>query len=62
MSSEKARFAAWQDDPASFVREMFGVVPDRWQEEVLQAFPKSPRLAMKACKGPGKTAVEAWLA
>ena len=62
MSSEKARFAAWQDSPVSFVREMFNVTPDAWQEEVLQAFPKSPRLAMKACKGPGKTAVEAWLA
>jgi hypothetical protein len=54
--------AAWRDDPVRFVREQFGVVPDAWQEEVLAAFPKAPRLAMKACKGPGKTAVEAWLA
>ena len=57
-----ATLARWQDEPAAFVREMFGVVPDKWQDEVLAAFPKAPRLAMKACKGPGKTAVLAWLA
>jgi hypothetical protein len=44
------------------VREQFGVVPDPWQDEVLAAFPRNQRLAMKACKGPGKTAVLAWLA
>ncbi len=52
----------WQRHPVQFVREMFGVVPDPWQAEVLEAFPHHQRLAMKACKGPGKTAVEAWLA
>ena len=29
---------------------------------MLAAFPRHQRLAMKACKGPGKTAVLAWLA
>lgn len=43
------------------VREMFKVEPDPWQEEALRAFPHSPRLAMKAAKGPGKTATLAWL-
>ena len=49
----------WRKDPRTFVREQFGVTPDPWQDEVLAAFPNCPRLAMKACKGPGKTAVEA---
>ncbi len=62
MSPDAAKLAAWADDPPAFVREMFGVTPDPWQDEVLRAFPKAPRIAMKACKGPGKTAVEAWLA
>ena len=53
---------AWSDDPVRFVREQFGAVPDPWQEDVLRAFPRHQRLAMKACKGPGKTTVEAWLA
>lgn len=36
------------------VRELFNVVPDAWQDEALAAFPTSPRMALKACKGPGK--------
>ena len=52
----------WRDQPQRFVRELFDVTPDGWQDDVLSAFPKRSRLAMKACKGPGKTAVLAWLA
>ena len=52
----------WRRHPVQFVREVFGVEPDAWQAQVLEAFPHRQRLAMKACKGPGKTAVEAWLA
>lgn len=51
----------WREYPPLMVRELFGVEPDAWQDEVLEAFPTSPRLCMKACKGPGKTAVLAWL-
>lgn len=53
--------ARWWRDPVAFVREVFKAEPDRWQADVLAAFPTSPRLAMKACKGPGKTTVMAWL-
>ena len=52
----------WAREPYEFVRSQFKVKPDPWQEEVLRAFPKSPRIALKACKGPGKTALMAWLA
>ena len=63
------RLAAWRDDPATFVREVFldprdsskAAEPDPWQLEVLKAFPTNNRLALKACKGPGKTCVLAWL-
>jgi len=51
----------WREDPRVFVREVFGVTPDAWQDDVLAEFPRCPRLAMKACKGPGKTTVLAWL-
>lgn len=57
-----AALAAWKRSPSRFVRDVFGVTPDPWQDEVLEAFPRHPRLAMKACKGPGKTAVLAWIA
>jgi phage terminase large subunit len=56
------RLQDWKARPQLFVREVFGVTPDGWQDEVLAAFPRNQRLAMKACKGPGKTAVLAWLA
>lgn len=51
----------WKRRPDLFVRDQFGVEPDGWQQDVLEMFPHSPRMAMKACKGPGKTAVLAWL-
>ncbi len=52
----------WRERPDQFVREVFKTVPDEWQDEILRAFPTHPRVAMTACKGPGKTAVLAWLA
>ena len=52
----------WREKPPVFVREVFGATPDPWQDEVLEKFPTSPRIALKACKGPGKTALESWLA
>lgn len=57
---EKIR--TWRKHPEAMVREEFGVEPDPWQLKTLQAFadPKKQRIAMKACKGPGKTAVLAW--
>jgi hypothetical protein len=52
----------WRERPDLFVREVLGVTPDPWQDDVLRAFPTNQRLAMQACKGPGKTALLAWLA
>lgn len=58
----QSRIAAWRQDPSVFVREVLGVTPDPWQDEVLRAFPNNQRIAMKASKGPGKSSVLAWLA
>lgn len=51
----------WHDDPIQAVRDLFGVEPDDWQADVLNAFKTENRICMKASKGPGKTAVLAWL-
>lgn len=61
LASASDNLRRWRERPDLFVREVFGVTPDAWQDEALQAFPTSPRLCMKACKGPGKTAVLAWI-
>lgn len=55
------KIAEWREHPALFVEEAFGVRLDKWQKETLEAFPHAPRIAMKACKGPGKSAVLAWI-
>jgi phage terminase large subunit len=44
----------WREKPKVFVRELFNVTPDPWQDDALDAFPTCPRLAMQACTGPGK--------
>ena len=59
--SPSSYLTRWRQSPATMVRELFKVEPDPWQEEALEAFPASPRMCMKACTGPGKTAVLAWL-
>jgi phage terminase large subunit len=60
-NAQKKRLA-WRKDPALFVREQFKVEPDPWQIECLEALadPWQQRIAMKASKGPGKTALLAW--
>lgn len=51
----------WRMHPDLFVRECFGVTPDGWQDEALKAFPHNTRMALKASKGVGKSALLAWL-
>src|SRR5688572_23475130 len=53
----------WRKDPRRFARECIGVTPDKWQDEALRLIgvPSTRRMAFKACKGPGKTAVLAWI-
>jgi len=57
--------ARWRTSSPAFVYENFGVEPDAWQRAALVAFddPSSSkqRIALKACVGPGKTAVESWM-
>lgn len=62
LSEAQRAIKRWREHPVAFVREVLKVEPDAWQLDVLEAFPHHPRLAMKACKGPGKTALLSWLA
>src|SRR5260370_19710720 len=62
------RLAQWRDDPVQFVWDQYGQAmgkdwsgPDAWQLDTLQALPTYNRIAMKACKGPGKSCLIAWV-
>lgn len=63
-ASAVEKIKKWRADPVFFVKDQFGVTPDKWQEEALLAFvnPSISRILMKACVGPGKTALLAWCA
>jgi phage terminase large subunit len=58
------KLRAWREYPAQFVHDNFGVEPDAWQVDALNAlgggFNSRRRLCMKACTGPGKSALLAW--
>ncbi len=53
----------WRSNPVAFVRENFGIEPDLWQVDALMSLRTKGvnRLCMKACAGPGKSAVLAWI-
>lgn len=55
------RIREWRINPVKFAWDNFGFDPDPWQRKVLELLPDpaANRIAMKACKGPGKTATEA---
>lgn len=56
-----AQLSHWRRNPIQFVRENFKAEPDAWQKETLFSALTCMRIAMKACKGPGKSCVLAWL-
>src|SRR6266576_4087041 len=63
LSRAQATLLRWKADPVAMVREAFEAEPEPYQAEALMAFanPAIERIAMKACKGPGKTTTEAWM-
>jgi hypothetical protein len=60
-----AKILSWRESPAQYVHDNFAVDPDKWQIEALNSLGGSGynpqrRLCLKACTGPGKSAVLAW--
>lgn len=51
----------WRKYPETFVKQVFGVTPEPWQEEALKEVAKSRRIAIKSGHGVGKTALLAWI-
>lgn len=67
MNRDQARqkVKSWRENPVKFVYDNFKVDPDAWQRDALEYvgndFKEYRRLCMKACTGPGKSAVLAWI-
>lgn len=59
VSDEEAAelLSRWYDDPVRFWNECLNGEPDAWQARVLAKVAELPRIAMRACKGPGKSTV-----
>jgi hypothetical protein len=57
----KALIATWRGDPVRFVRDQFKAEPDEWQKDALVAVSTDFKVAMSACKGPGKSCLLAWV-
>lgn len=52
----------WERDSVQAIRDLFGVEPDEWQKDACRAWDRGDmRIALCACKGPGKTAWLAWI-
>jgi phage terminase large subunit len=64
LARAQERIRLWRHEPHRFVIDNFGVTPDEWQMDALRLMggPPDPRrkICMKACTGPGKSAVLAW--
>lgn len=65
MRPAAAKLRTWRENPIQFVTENFKVELDRWQEKALinlggSEYNPRRRMALKACTGPGKSAVLAW--
>ncbi len=65
MTQAQRRIKQWRESPTKFVYDNFKVEPDLWQLDALEAIGGSVtprrRLALRACTGPGKSAVLAWI-
>lgn len=65
MSAATDRIRLWRAEPQRFVRDVFGVEPDAWQDDALAKlggdYNPARKLCMKACTGPGKSALLAWM-
>ncbi len=64
MISAQRNLKEWRENPKKFVWDQFKATPDKWQEDVLDAFASGDadkqRICLRACAGPGKSTVMVW--
>jgi phage terminase large subunit len=55
----RTAFRKWSGEPVLFTEDVLGLKCDPWQADVLQALQVYDNVAIRACHGVGKTAIEA---
>lgn len=50
----------WREHPESFVKDMFGVTPDKWQADALNSLNHHDKVSIRSGHGVGKSAFLAW--
>lgn len=50
----------WRHKPATFVKDVFKISPEPWQETVLSDLANHGRVSVRSGHGVGKSAVDAW--
>lgn len=64
MTPAQSKILEWREEPLKFVWDQFKIEPDLWQVDALTKLATTKgrrRLGMKACTGPGKSAMLAWI-
>ncbi len=51
----------WKSSAVDFVQDVYGVTPDPWQREALEAITENNRLTIRSGHGVGKTTFLSWL-
>ena len=59
--NEVKALVRWRKDPVAFVKEVFEVLPDVWQEKALLGIRDNNQVAVRSGHGVGKSALMAWV-
>ena len=58
LARAREKIKRWRENSRQFAADNFGVTLDKWQEDALKALDEgATRICMKACTGPGKSAL-----
>lgn len=60
MRAAQKKILEWRANPPKFVTDVFGVTPDPWQAEALQALADKDKVSVRSGHGVGKSTLDSW--